>query len=86
MDSQVVLVELSAAISRCAPAKMFAEADAHREALDYLMLDSGAKGTTGETQCGSAARRGCRLLAHSDNSCADSAAQAIAAWCRFIHP
>jgi phosphoribosylanthranilate isomerase len=33
-----------------------AEADAHQEAADYLMLDSGAKGATGETHDWSVAR------------------------------
>src|SRR5229473_111945 len=38
------------------PRETIAEADAHQEAADYLMLDSGAKGATGETHDWSVAR------------------------------
>ena len=60
-----------------------AEADAHREALDYLMLDSGAKGTTGETHDWSAARavadRSHIPIILAGGLSADNVAQAIAA-------
>src|ERR1700730_11481854 len=60
-----------------------AEADAHREALDYLMLDSGAKGTTGETHDWSVARavadRSHIPIILAGGLSADNVAQAIAA-------
>jgi phosphoribosylanthranilate isomerase len=60
-----------------------AEADAHQESADYLMLDSGAKGTTGETHDWSVARavveRSRLPVILAGGLSADNVAQAIAA-------